>query len=483
MSGIEVAGLVLAVLPFSISAAEHYNEGLNLIRRFFRVPYEMRKIAMALNEQQTSLRFSLIPLFAKLPSLNAVQKEALSDPNGDLSSLWGDKQLEEELEVALGAAYVSYMNTLNTIVSALVDVIKDKSLKLNSASNQEQLRTLYNEASNIDWRRGSLQRRIRFSRNEKRRVRLLKEIDQCNESLRRTWAQVDAATPFLDSWKKNNKEPLLKVKEFAGCLHSALLKCWQCQCCAAHDTLLRIENRQTRIIRKAKDTVRFDLLFVSNDATSSAGDSSAWKQMQVVVVPKSTRSSTVLWSPLDPNTEPILPNISGLPASGSSSAMMTSTTRGSTSSFNLDSSKEIDYQNLKAINTICEVSNSPQSIHKCFGFVVDEARKLKGTFEVLRWHKSFPSSILNLGDLLKRISGPTLSVVPTSSTTLFKLERITLGVNLASSLLQLHATPWFNERWNKSEILFLSDRSNPSMRPVDIEHPLLALSYASESCS
>ncbi|TGO40482.1 hypothetical protein BHYA_0036g00150 [Botrytis hyacinthi] len=189
--------------------------------------------------------------------------------------------------------------------------------------------------------------------------------------------------------------------------------------------------------------------------------------------------SHLLTTRIGPNAESILPNISGPPASGSPSAMMTSTPRGPASIFNLDSSEKIDYQSLKAINTICEVSNSPHSIHECFGFVVDEARKLKGTFEVPRWHKSFPSRILNLGDLLKRISEPTLSVIPTSSTTLFKIKRITLAVNLASSLLQLHATPWFDERWNKSEILFLSDRSNPSMRPVDTERLLLVHKFFS----
>ncbi|KAF7883395.1 uncharacterized protein EAF02_005315 [Botrytis sinoallii] len=315
------------------------------------------------------------------------------------------------------------------------------------SQNQEQLRTLFNDACNIEWRRGSLQRRIRFRRNEKKRVRLLKEIDQCNENLRRTWTQVDAATPNSQAVFTVHYSSVGNANVAPPMIH-----------------FFESKNRQTRIIKKAKDTVRFDLLFVSNDATSAAGDSSAWKQMQVVVVPKSTQSSAVLWSPLDPNTGPILPNVSGPPASGSSSAMMTSTPRGPASIFNLDSSEEIDYQNLKAINTICEVSNSPQIIHECFGFVVDE---------------SFPSRILNLGDLLKNISGPTLFVVPTSSTTLFKLERITLAVNLASSLLQLHATPWFNERWNKSEILFLSDRSNPSIRPVDIERPLLAHKFFS----
>ncbi|TGO19029.1 hypothetical protein BTUL_0006g00620 [Botrytis tulipae] len=148
---------------------------------------------------------------------------------------------------------------------------------------------------------------------------------------------------------------------------------------------------------------------------------------------------------------------------------MKSTPRGPASSFNLDSSGGGRLPESEGHQQYFS-----QSIHKCFGFVVDEARKHKGTFEVSRWHKSFPSRILSLGNLLKRISGPNLSVIPTSSTTLFKLERITLAVNFASSLLQLHATPWFNERWSKSEILFLSDRSSPNIRPVDIERPLLA---------
>ncbi|KAF7887534.1 hypothetical protein EAF00_009828 [Botryotinia globosa] len=192
--------------------------------------------------------------------------------------------------------------------------------------------------------------------------------------------------------------------------------------------------------------------------------------------------SHLLTTRTGPSTGPILPNISGPPASGSASAMMKSTPRVPASSFNLDSSGGgVDYQSLKAINNICEVSNSPKSIHGCFGFVVtlDEARKLKGTFEVPRWHKSSPSRTLSLGDLLKRISGPNSSVIPTSSTTLFKLDRTTLAVNLASSLLQLHAAHWFNERWNKSEILFLYDRSNPSIRPVDIERPLIAHKFLS----
>jgi hypothetical protein len=132
MSGAEAAGFILAVIPLVISAAEHYNDGLNSIKRVFRTPLEIRKFYLALNDQRTYLRLSLVALFGKLPSLSQSQRQALIDRDGDLSSLWGDEDLQEELQDALGHAYESYMANLDAIVSALEKlVVKDKTLKLN----------------------------------------------------------------------------------------------------------------------------------------------------------------------------------------------------------------------------------------------------------------------------------------------------------------------------------------------------------------
>ena len=134
MSGIEAAGLILAVIPLFISAAEHYNEGLHPIKRVFRTPLEIRKFYLALNDQKTYLRLSLIALFGKLPSLSQSQKQALIDSDGDLSSLCEDEDLQEEIQDVLGHAYESYMANLDAIVSALEKlIIRDKSLKMNRA--------------------------------------------------------------------------------------------------------------------------------------------------------------------------------------------------------------------------------------------------------------------------------------------------------------------------------------------------------------
>ncbi|KAF7853650.1 hypothetical protein EAF04_010641 [Stromatinia cepivora] len=86
---------------------------------------------------------------------------------------------------------------------------------------------------------------------------------------------------------------------------------------------------------------------------------------------------------------------------------------------------------------------------------------------------------MDLDSLLRRVSGSSSSAVPTSSTPLYKMERITLAVNLASFLLQLNATPWFNERWNKKDISFVADKGNTNSRPIDIERPLVAHKFLS----
>jgi hypothetical protein len=132
MSGFEVIGVILGAIPLFISAAEHYNDGLDPIRRVFRAPSEIRKFCRALQDQRTLLRSSLIAIFGKLPSLSESQKEDLRDSNSNLSSLWNDEDLQEELQDALGHIYESYMANLDTLVLALEKlIVKDKSLKLN----------------------------------------------------------------------------------------------------------------------------------------------------------------------------------------------------------------------------------------------------------------------------------------------------------------------------------------------------------------
>jgi hypothetical protein len=89
----------------------------------------------------------------------------------------------------------------------------------------------------------------------------------------------------MDLWQKRTGEPLFHVGEYARCLHDVLQRCCQCQCCAVHDTLLRLERRQTTK-KRAKFTIHFNLLFVSRGSGNGDLDKCSWQQMEVRVVPK-----------------------------------------------------------------------------------------------------------------------------------------------------------------------------------------------------
>lgn len=55
---------------------------------------------------------------------------------------------------------------------------------------------------------------------------------------------------------------------------------------------------------------------------------------------------------------------------------------------------------------------------------------------------------------------------------LSKKERYSLAVTLASSTLQLNATPWFPDQWSGKDVLFYRTVAGP--RLIDIDHPYVA---------
>lgn len=137
----------------------------------------------------------------------------------------------------------------------------------------------------MKWTKKDLAKRIRFSRSEKKRTELLEEIEGCNKRLRELYEQHIETTPIVDSWRKHSGDHLLHVSEHAGCLYTVLRKCWQCQCCAAHDTLLRLEQRP-RSKRRVKPAVKFKLLFASKISNDDDMYGGSWQQMEIRVIPK-----------------------------------------------------------------------------------------------------------------------------------------------------------------------------------------------------
>ena len=90
VTGIETAGLVLAVLPLVISALESYKDGLQTIRRLYHSEAELRKLTRTLKVQRSKYRTNLEKLIkAAAPNLGIQDvSEDFCDPiwHGELNA-------------------------------------------------------------------------------------------------------------------------------------------------------------------------------------------------------------------------------------------------------------------------------------------------------------------------------------------------------------------------------------------------------------
>lgn len=123
---------------------------------------------------------------------------------------------------------------------------------------------------------------------------------------------------------------------------------------------------------------------------------------------------------------------------------------------------------MNEVNDLCASIQSHIGSH-CIGFSFDVKSKLRGAYAVDAVLNTQPPSTetISLEQLLDgspTAQGRTLK--------LSKKERYSLALTLASSTLQLNATPWFKDQWRAKDILFYQTKGGT--RLVDIDHPYVA---------
>ena len=118
-SGIEVVGLVLAVLPLIISALEHYEEGVSTIDKFLRYKREIRSIIEALATENAMFKNSCEQLLSDF--LGPVElAEMLQNPRGEI---WSQPKIVTELRARLDRSYDIYLIHVNNMDSAIKTLI------------------------------------------------------------------------------------------------------------------------------------------------------------------------------------------------------------------------------------------------------------------------------------------------------------------------------------------------------------------------
>lgn len=133
MSGVEIAGLALAVLPVLLSAAQQYNSCLGPFSRYKRFAKEARVYHKELEIQRTIFRIQCRNLLEEIVDHDA----ASSMLNSLTQTAWADKKLDEQLVQQLGESLEACIDLIDLIEQRLRD-ISAESQEFKSIVEQEK---------------------------------------------------------------------------------------------------------------------------------------------------------------------------------------------------------------------------------------------------------------------------------------------------------------------------------------------------------
>lgn len=454
MSGIEVAGLVLGCLPLIIQGIESYNEGLDPVKAFVRWERDLPQLIRKLRNQHVhyaqTMRILLEPITDEFELA-----EMLSDPAG--ARLWKDKKMAERLQSKLQDSYFAYQSTIADIekitkkIASKLDLDRAAELKKNDL---EAMLAANPKTANDKF---ELRKRVRFGMNKKTIKALLQELDECNKELERFTDKSERLESSRKVVKPSFAAKLQRIQRYALSLHQTLSVCWSCSC-KSHSTSLELDQRsslyQTKMqLSSTSPRTCFRVSF------SSGPDAQLWnwqaaeivieeEQDECDVLPSSTKpkmAKSVSFGDSPPPYSPADPGVSPKPS-------------------------------LQEVEDLCASIQQFYQSTPCIGFSFDSKSKLRGAFpiEVSEGKRVAPSGFVTLDELLSK--PPVVNGRPAKLST---KERYNLALTLASSALQLHATPWFPDQFSAKDIVFL--RTCSGRRLVDVEHPYVVPFQPSES--
>ena len=135
MSGIECVGLLLAVIPLFIPAAEHYREGLNTIDRFRKKDRILQKYLEELGCQQTYLIMGLESLLADVDLDYTIKAQLIGDTSSELdrfqhalSDVWHQAIVRDKLTERFGEGYKPFVYIMQNLSKTLTSQVKKHDL-------------------------------------------------------------------------------------------------------------------------------------------------------------------------------------------------------------------------------------------------------------------------------------------------------------------------------------------------------------------
>ncbi|PMD42142.1 hypothetical protein L207DRAFT_564528 [Hyaloscypha variabilis F] len=260
MTGVEAAGFVLGILPLMISAAEHYEDVFGPFNRYRKFAPELELYQQQLGTQKTIFRNECHLLLATLTNRQTA-KDMLRE--GKHPS-WDDPDLNERFSRQLGDSGVACKNIINLMRGKLGE-IEEKTESFGLVLQQSfPLSSIGDKA----WR-SRIGKRLKFSFSESRLEKTLEDLRNLNQDFRTLAAQTNKLDGVrqlpMSSSNSSLRTENEAVKDYrlvrtaSAQLHQALEQA--CKIHEKHTAHFRLESKNVTIDRPGGPIVRFNMAF------------------------------------------------------------------------------------------------------------------------------------------------------------------------------------------------------------------------------
>ncbi|CAI6341287.1 unnamed protein product [Periconia digitata] len=431
MSGLEVAGVVLGAIPLVISALEHYGDGIRTMKN-------MRNYAIVFDDYSTQLDASIgiytntcYELLGPLNLPDSQMKALLSERRAEA---WADKDLQVALKSRLGDnhhRYASLQNKLNKRI-----VLFCEKLKLGRNGEPPWISgdgTVDEKARKKFFKSFWLKTRGGF--NTEKYGSLLADIDRDIEKLSKLTSGAIQLEP-IKTEKRNRSQSAYwqNIRDQAQRLFDSLSSRFSpCSCTHPHQANLRLDIRRSQGVDNA---TRFAFL-LTFEKTLPSGLSPPWDWRDIEIECSQPTSVTV--GSLQVET-PGKKTARFAPAITVSPSSQPPNTRSPSPGLT------------KIIDSLCRALSVAHQQDGCLGVLEDDTCQHHVYSVTGPGSEALISEATSMNDIINAAQ----NIVPR--------QKCMLALTLASSVLQLHDTPWLPRAWETKDIFFLKTHSG-SMIP------------------
>ncbi|KAK5741773.1 hypothetical protein LTR17_003764 [Elasticomyces elasticus] len=474
MSGLEIIGLVLGAFPLAISALEHWREAADVLRLMNNFEQDWGKTLDDIKDEyldyQLNLKILLLPLVCD-EKLDEDQLDLLLSDSSHRD--WKNEDLTRALSARSDIAHVRFMETMQSLQQLVWKLLillgvdkprtqarlraaedlapQDPRTKLRAIALTEMMKT------NLEYRAEQL----KFGFGQSRRVELLKEIHNKNDTLYRLMQKSEIVASFQETSttaiSPKAVKSLLRYSKDADRVYGLIYRSWGCQCLEKHCAHLWLQHR-------TGPTFELKLLVLWSsqgpmlpscppwssqglritrigDVTSLNGASSTSGNAPVMSSPRVHAGIIPATVPLQhaaknaklqevPQMIAAAMAASGIPVSKKHKCMA-------------KQAQAVNSKPLGEISELCVAMVACGMSAACIGALTDVEQGNKYSVESQPEQK-FTTQGTTLREVL---AGPSRRFVRRS-------DRYRIALAVASSQLQLQSTPWVRKQWEAQDIRF-----------------------------